>query len=149
MLWMRQRMHECRQSHSCARATRVASITRRDICVLWLGMIYQHVSKSYEMRQEQVESKWDETNVPFSLLWSFHLVLSRWSCKCDIIHSYEWYIHFSIPLRKNWCSLLRHQASINCWTLLSNVSNTEINKNCTAPNLGCMGHVLQFWNSGV
>ncbi len=35
----------------------------------WLGMIYRHVSKSYEMRQEQVESVWDETNVPFQVCY--------------------------------------------------------------------------------
>ncbi len=46
----------------------VASITRQNIHLLWLGMIYQHVSESYTMRQEQVESVWDKTNVVLCFL---------------------------------------------------------------------------------
>ncbi len=38
----------------------VASIMTRDICLLWLGMIYWHVSMSFKMRQELLESGWDE-----------------------------------------------------------------------------------------
>ncbi len=59
--------------------THSASITSRDICVLDSGMIYQHVSKSYEMRQEQVESVWDETNVPFSFLLSRAVSMRVWT----------------------------------------------------------------------
>ncbi len=51
--------------NECALTT--ASLTRWDIHLLWHDMISRHVFESYEMRQEQVESMWDETNVSFSL----------------------------------------------------------------------------------
>ncbi len=58
-----------------------SSITRRDIRDILIsfdsGMIYRHVSESFEMRQEQVESVEDEMNVPFTLSFSSCLVLSR------------------------------------------------------------------------
>ncbi len=51
-----------------------SSITRQDIWDILvsfdLGLIYRHVSESFETRQEQVESMEDETNVPFTLSFS-------------------------------------------------------------------------------
>ncbi len=61
----------------------VLSITRRDILVSFdSGLIYQHVSKNFEMRKEQVENVTDKTNVPFTLI----LILSRRECKPGIIY---------------------------------------------------------------
>ncbi len=63
----------------------VPSITRRDILGSFdLGLIYQHVSESFETRQEQVENGTDKTGVPFTLSFSFHLMLPRWECKPSI-----------------------------------------------------------------
>ncbi len=65
-----------------------SSITRqdiRDILVFFdLGLIYRHVSESFEIRREQIESVEDETSVPFTLPFSSFLVLSRRECKPGI-----------------------------------------------------------------
>ncbi len=78
---MRRSTHEFRHSHS-----RV--ITRwdiRDILVSFnSGLIYRHVSESFEMSWEQVESVEDKTNVLFTLSFSSCLVLSRRECKLGI-----------------------------------------------------------------
>ncbi len=62
--------------------------TRQDIRDIFVsfdsGLIYQHVSESFEMRREQVESVEDETNVPFTLSFLSCLMLSRWECKPSI-----------------------------------------------------------------
>ncbi len=68
---------------------RELSITRQDIRDILtsfdLGLIYQHVSESFETRQEQVESVEDEINVlPFTLSFSSCLMLSRRECKPGI-----------------------------------------------------------------
>ncbi len=63
----------------------VASITRRDIRLLWHIIIYQKVSESYEMRQEQVKNVWDEMNIPFSLSSLSHIMLFRQEIKPGIV----------------------------------------------------------------
>ncbi len=79
---MRQGTYECRHSHSCAKTTRHSW----NILVSFdLGLIYRHVSESFETRREQVESVEDETNVPFTLSFSSCLILSRQECKPGII----------------------------------------------------------------
>ncbi len=46
----------------------VLSITRRNILVSFdSGLIYRHVSESFETRQEQVENMTDKTNESFTL----------------------------------------------------------------------------------
>ncbi len=76
-MWTRWSTHKCRHSHSCDNYA-VSSIMRQDIrdnlVSFDLGLIYQHISESYEMRWEQVESVKDETNVPF---YTPVLILSR------------------------------------------------------------------------
>ncbi len=68
---------------------RESSIMRQDIRGILisfdLGLIYQHVSESFETRREQVESVEDETNVPLTLSFLSCLVLSRRECKPGII----------------------------------------------------------------
>ncbi len=63
------------------------SITRQDIRDIHVcfdsGLIYRHVSESFEMRREQVESVVDETNVLFALSFSSCLT-SRRECKPGI-----------------------------------------------------------------
>ncbi len=50
----------------------VPSITKQNILISFdSGLSYQHVSESFEMRQEQVENVTDKTNVP--LLLSYFL----------------------------------------------------------------------------
>ncbi len=57
----------------------------RDILIFFdSGLIYWHVSESFETRQEQVGSVKDETNVPFTLSFSSCLMLSWLECKPDI-----------------------------------------------------------------
>ncbi len=53
-------------------------------------MIHQHVSESFEMRQEQVENVTDKTNVLVTLLYSFRDVLSQRECKPGI--RIMWYL---------------------------------------------------------
>ncbi len=66
----------------------VPSITRwdiRDILVSFdSGLIYQHVSESFEIRLEQVENVTDKTNVLFTLSLSSGLVPFQWECKRGI-----------------------------------------------------------------
>ncbi len=60
----------------------VPSITRRDILVSFdSGLIYWHVSKSFETRQEQVENVTDKTNVPFTNLFLSCVVSTRMSTR--------------------------------------------------------------------
>ncbi len=65
-----------------------SSIMRQDIRDILVssdsGLIYQHVSESFEMRREQVKSVEDETNVPFTLSFLSCLILSRWECNPGI-----------------------------------------------------------------
>ncbi len=57
----------------------------RDILISFdSGMIYRHVSESFETRREQNKSVEDETNVPFTLSFSSSLTLFRWECKPGI-----------------------------------------------------------------
>ncbi len=67
---------------------RESSIMRQDIRDILVsfdsGLIYQHVSKSFEMRWEQVKGMENETNVPFTLFFSSCLVLSRREYKSGI-----------------------------------------------------------------
>ncbi len=49
----------------------------------WL--IYWHVPESSGIRREQVKSVENKTNVPFTLSFSFYLMLSQRECKPDII----------------------------------------------------------------
>ncbi len=83
-MWMRQ----VRTNVDIHTLVRDSSITRQDIRDILvssdLGLIYQHVSESFETRWEQVESVEDDTNVPFTLLFSSCLVLSRQECKPGI-----------------------------------------------------------------
>ncbi len=52
---------------SCVRATRQSL----NILISFeSGLIYQHISKSFETRQEQVKNVTDKTNVPFTLSFS-------------------------------------------------------------------------------
>ncbi len=81
-MWMRQGTHECRHSHSCAKTTRQSW----NILVSFdARLIYRRVFENFKMRWEQVESVEDEMNVPFTLLFSSCLVLSRQECKPGII----------------------------------------------------------------
>ncbi len=58
----------------------------RDILVSFdSGLIYRHVSESFETRPQQVKIVEDETNVPFTLSFSSCLMLSRRECKPGII----------------------------------------------------------------
>ncbi len=59
-------MHECRHSHSRARIVDNKARHSEILVSLDSGLIYQHISESFEMRQEQVESVEDETNVSLS-----------------------------------------------------------------------------------
>ncbi len=63
------------------------SITRQDIRDILIsfnsGLIYRHVSESFETRREQVESVEDEANIPFMFLSC--LVLSRRESKPVIV----------------------------------------------------------------
>ncbi len=72
---------EWRHSHSCAKTIRQSW----NILVSFdSGPIYQHVFESFETRWEQVERVEDETNVSFTLLLLYCLVLSRRECKPGI-----------------------------------------------------------------
>ncbi len=63
-------------------------ITRQDIRDVLVSfdseLIYRHISENFEMRQEQVESLEDETNVPFTLSFSYCLVPSPRECEPGI-----------------------------------------------------------------
>ncbi len=63
---------------------RESPITRQDIWEIFIsfdsGLIYWHVSESFETRQEQVKSMEDKTNAPLTLSFSSCLVLSRREC---------------------------------------------------------------------
>ncbi len=67
----------------------VLSITKRDILV-----IYRHVSENFEMKQEQVENMTDKTNVPFTLSFLSHRMLSWRECKPGIIFFSQIVPHF-------------------------------------------------------
>ncbi len=89
-MWTRQSPHECKHSHFRARIVDNETRYSRHFCYLWLrtdlpkGLIYWHVSESFEMRQEQIKSVEDETNVTFTLSFSSCLVLSQRKCKPGI-----------------------------------------------------------------
>ncbi len=72
---------------SCENYT-VSLITRQDIRDILVsfdsGLIYRHVSESFETRREQVENVEDETNVPCTISFSSCFVLSRRECKPGI-----------------------------------------------------------------
>ncbi len=89
-MWTRRSTHKCRHSHSHAES----SITRQDIRDIFVsfdsGMIYRHVSESFETRWEQVESVEDETNISFTLSFSSCLVPSQWECKLGITGFIHW-----------------------------------------------------------
>ncbi len=89
-MWMRQSTHECRHSPSCPRIVNNKARHSRHLISFDFGLIYRHVSGSFKMRQEQVESVENETNVPFTLSFSSCLVLSRWECKPGIKDSCWW-----------------------------------------------------------
>ncbi len=83
-MWIRQSTHECRHSHSRARIVDNEARHSRHSRFLYSGLIYRHVSESFGTKREQVESVEDEMNVPFTLLFSSCLMLSRWECKPGI-----------------------------------------------------------------
>ncbi len=81
-MWTRRGTNEWRRhSNSCARAIRQSW---NILISFYLGLIYLHLSKSFEMRQEQVENAIDKTNVPFTFSFSSRLMLSRRECKPSI-----------------------------------------------------------------
>ncbi len=87
LAWCEQ--DEVRMNVDIHTLVRELSITRQDIRNVLVffdsGLIYQHVSKSFEMRREQDKSVEDEINVPsFTLSFSSCLILSRWECKPGI-----------------------------------------------------------------
>ncbi len=91
----------------------VPSITRRDILIsFYLGLIYQHVSESFEMKQEQVENVTDKTNIPFTLSFSSHLVLSRQKCKLGIKTSKSVLSH---SVSGSFSIYIKHKNEISTW----------------------------------
>ncbi len=71
--------------HTLMRESSIMRQNIRDILISFdSGLIYQHVSKKFEMRREQVESVEDKMNVPFTLSFSSCLALSRRECKPGI-----------------------------------------------------------------
>ncbi len=112
-MWTRQNTHECKHSHSYMR-TAENEARHRDILVSFhSGLIYRHVSESFETRWEQVASVEDETNVPFTLSFLSCLALSRRECKPGITFSNTGHSHrvctdvsFSTPHLQHAKSLL-------------------------------------------
>ncbi len=60
--------------HTLVRKLSIMKQNNRDILISFdSGLIYGHVSESFETRREQVESVGDETNVAFTLSFSSSL----------------------------------------------------------------------------
>ncbi len=91
MMWMRRSICTNVYIHTLMWES---SITRQDIRDILIsfdsGLIYRHVSKSFETRREQVDSVKNETNVPFTLSFSSCLVLSWRECKPDMRYRLNW-----------------------------------------------------------
>ncbi len=67
---------------------RESSVTRQGIRYILIsfdsGLIYQHVSESFETRRKQVKSVEDETNVPFTISFPSCLMSSQREFKSGI-----------------------------------------------------------------
>ncbi len=125
-LLARSEQDEVRMNVDIHTLVRESSISRQDIRDILIsfdsGLIYWHVTESFETIREQVENMKDETNVPFTLSFSFCLMLSRWECKPGITVSFS---KMCISLPNNATTLQERSFERRIFTLQHGTCNSK------------------------